>query len=144
MAWADKTLSDSTSLAKIESEINELTSTNWDNKIATAKSMIGSRLENLITARGVNVNEKDGEILLDTVVDPDDIFALSSDFLVLHLIFKDLSTSGTSGNYEDKSKYYKMMFDEQFAVDIQRMNLDWNLDDTTDTYRTNWIQRLQR
>lgn len=142
--WSATDLSTSASIAKIEEEINDLTSSNWDNKIATAKTMIGRRLENALADRGIEVNEKDSEVLLDVIVDPDVTFGLSSDFLTLHLIYNDLSMSGSPGSYEDKAKYYRDIWQEQMAEDIQAMNLDPNLDDTTDSYRTDWKQRLQR
>ena len=142
--WSSLDLSTSASIAKIESEVNNLTDGNWDDKISTAKTMIGSRLENALAERGIGVDEDSGEVLLDVVVDPDVTFGLSSDFMTLHLIYKDLSMNSGTGNYEDKAKYYRQMYDEQMAVDIKRMKLDENLDDETDSYRTNWIQRFQR
>jgi len=142
--WADMNLSSTDSLAKIENEINELTDSNWDDKIATAKSMLGGRLENALAERGVDVNEEDSEVLLNVIVDPDITFALTSDFLTLFLIYNDLSQGKAGGIYEDKATFYHDIYDEQLAVDIKRMKLDVNLDDETDVYRTDWVQRLSR
>ena len=44
--WSATALSTATTIAKIESEVNDLTSSDWSNAKATAKTMIGSRLEN--------------------------------------------------------------------------------------------------
>ncbi len=144
MAWADETLSDSTSIAKIESEINNLTSGNWDDKIAVAKVIIGSKIENTLSDRSISVDEDNGEVLLDVVVNPDDIFGLCSDYLTLHLIYNDLGSGGVNELYEGKKVYYWHKYEEQFGVDVRRMQLDTNLDDSTDYYRTNWIQKLER
>ena len=142
--WSSLSLSTGTSLAKIENEINQLTDSDWDNKIETAKDMLGSRLENALAERGIDVNEEDSDVLLDVIVDPDIIFALTSDFLTLFLIYNDLSQGKAGGIYEDKAAFYHDIYEEQLAVDIKRMKLDINLDDETDVYRTNWVQRLTR
>jgi len=142
--WSSTNLSTTESLAKIENEVNELTDSNWDDKIATAKSMLGGRLENALAERGVDVDESDDKVLLNTIVDPDITFALTSDFLTLFLIYNDLSQGKAGGIYEDKANFYHNIYDEQLAVDIKRMKLDVNLDDTTDVYRTDWVQRLSR
>jgi len=142
--WSATALSTATSLAKIESEVNNLTSTDWSNKIATAKTMLGARLENTLSERGIGVNEVDGEELLDVIVDPDVIFGLSSDFLTLFLIYNELSDGGKNSSYQEKSDFYHGLFEDQLAVDIKRIKLDNNLDDTTDSYRSNWHQRLTR
>ena len=144
MAWADKTLSTSASLAKIESEINDLTSSDWSDKISTAKTMIGARLENALSERRITVDEQGGDILLDVIVDPDVTFGLASDFQTLFLIYNDLGFGSGDDKYEEKKKFYSDMFEQQFAEDEKRMKFDLNLDDTTDVYRTNWNQRLQR
>ena len=142
--WSATALSTATTIAKIESEVNDLTSSDWSNAIATAKTMIGSRLENLLSQRGIGVNEVDGEELLDCVVDADTIFGLCSDFLTLHLIYNDLADGNNESSYHEKSVFYRAMFEEQLDVDIKRIKLDPNLDDTTDIYRSNWRQRFTR
>jgi len=142
--WSATALSTADSLAKIESEVNDLTSSDWSNAIATAKTMIGSKLENTLSERGIGVDEVNGDELLDIIVDPNVIFGLSSDFLTLHLIYNDLADGNKDGSYYEKSVFYRAMFEEQFAVDIKRIKLDINLDDITDVYRTNWHQRLTR
>ena len=134
--WADATLSDSDSIAKFESEINSLTSTNWENSIAIAKELIGDKLEVILINQGYSVDEADGEVLLDIIANPT-VFNLSSDYFVLYLIYGDLS-QGAEGLYMMKSDKYLQLFKQKFEEDIKRMNLDTDMDDTVDIYRVNW------
>ena len=140
--WADAVLSTTASIAKIESEINDLTATNWDNKIATAKELIGDKLEVILTERGVNVDEESGDVLLDTIANPT-VYNLSSDYMTLHLIFDDLS-QGQEGLYMGKSEKYNAYFERKFSEDVKRMNLDLDNDGTTDVFRVSWTGKLSR
>jgi hypothetical protein len=135
--WSDATLTTSESLEKYESEINNLTSENWDNAIAIAKEIIGDKLEVVLMERGVSVDEESQE-LLDVIANPE-VFNMSSDYLTLSLIFDDLS-QGADGLYKDKAMKYYQKFELKFAEDIKRMLLD----DTIGIYRTNWKNRLVR
>jgi len=139
--WSDATLTTSESLEKYESEINNLTSENWDNAIAIAKEIIGDKLEVVLMERGVSVDEESQE-LLDVIANPE-VFNMSSDYLTLSLIFDDLS-QGADGLYKDKAMKYYQKFELKFAEDIKRMHLDLDLDDNIDIYRTNWKNRLVR
>ena len=134
--WADAILSDAASIEKFEGEINSLTSTNWDNAIAIAKELIGDKLEVILINQGIAVDEAGGEILLDVIANPT-VFNISSDYFVLYLIYEDLS-QGSDGLYMMKAEKYIELYQQKFNEDIKRMNLDIDLDDTTDIYRVNW------
>lgn len=140
--WSTAVLSTSTTIAKIETEINSLTSTNWDNKIALAKEIIGDKLEVILTERGIRVDEADSKILLDVIANPT-VFNLSSDYLTLHMIYDDLS-QGQDGLYLVKSEKYNAYFERKFSEDLKRMNLDLDNDGTTDEYRVSWTGKLTR
>lgn len=140
--WSTATLSTSTSIGKIESEINSLTSTNWDNKIAIAKELIGDRLEVILTERNIRVDEAGGDVLLDVIANPT-VFNLSSDYMTLHLIYDDLS-QGQEGLYMQKLQKYNDYFERKFSEDVKRMNLDYDNDGTTDAYRVSWTGKLTR
>ena len=140
--WITAVLSTSTSIAKIESEINSLTSTNWDNKIAIAKELIGDRLEVILNERGVRVDEAGGEVLLDVIANPT-VFNLTSDYMTLHLIYDDLS-QGQEGLYMQKLQKYNAYFERKFNEDVKRMNLDLDNDGNTDEYRVSWTGKLTR
>jgi len=142
MSWSGATLSTTTSIAKIESEVNNLTSTNWNDKIALAKELIGDRLEVILTNRGYKVDELDSEVLLDIISNPT-VFNISSDYLVLSLTFEDLS-QGSDGLYKSKAEKYLAYFEQKFDEDIRRITLDTDLDDTTDTTRMDWQGKLER
>ena len=140
--WSAAVLSTSTSIAKIESELNNLTVTNWDNAIAFAKELIGDKLEVLLTDRGYSVDEANSEVLLDVIANPT-VFNLTSDYLVLSKVFEDLS-QGTDGLYKSKSEKYAALYERKFVEDVKRMNFDTNFDDVVDEYRVNWQGKLSR
>lgn len=140
--WSAAVLSTAASIAKIEAEINDLTSTDWSNAIALSKELIGDKLEVLLTDRGYSVDEADSEVLLDIIANPT-VFNLTSDYLVLSKAFGDLS-QGTEGLYKSKSDKYMAFYEAKFVEDVRRMNLDTNNDDVVDDYRVNWQGKLSR
>jgi len=140
--WDSATLSTSTSIAKIETEINSLTATNWEDKILMAKELIGDKLEVILTERGISVDESDSDVLLDVIANPT-VFNLTSDYMTLHLIYDDLS-QGEVGLYMSKSEKYFAYYENKFTEDLKRMNLDLDNDGTTDVYRVNWTGKFTR
>ena len=140
--WSSATLSTSTSIAKIESEINDLTATNWDSKIEIAKELIGDKLEVILTERGIVVDEADSKVLLNVIANPT-VFNLTSDYMTLHLIYDDLS-QGQEGLYRQKTEKYNAYFERKFNEDVKRMNLDFDNDGNTDAYRVRWTGKLTR
>ncbi|MBT6994537.1 MAG: hypothetical protein HN952_06230 [Candidatus Cloacimonetes bacterium] len=140
--WSTAELSTTTSIAKFESEINDLTATNWNNQIAIAKELLGDRLEVVLTERGISVDEAESEVLLNVIANPT-VFNLTSDYLTLSLIYDDLS-QGMEGLYLSKSEKYKALSKMKFNEDLKRMNLDTNDDDIVDNYRVNWQGKLSR
>ncbi|MBT7470198.1 MAG: hypothetical protein HN692_07335 [Candidatus Cloacimonetes bacterium] len=140
--WSTAELSTTTSIVKFESEINDLTATNWNNQIAIAKELLGDRLEVVLTERGISVDEAESEVLLNVIANPT-VFNLTSDYLTLSLIYDDLS-QGMEGLYLSKSEKYKALSKMKFNEDLKRMNLDTNDDDIVDNYRVNWQGKLSR
>jgi len=139
--WINAILSTTTSLAKYESEINDLTSGTWANAIALAKEILGDKLEIILTNRGYSVDE-DEAALLDIIENPT-VFNMTSDYLTLALIYEDLS-QGMEGLYKYKSEKYYTKFEKKFDEDVRRLNLDTNVDGTVDSYRMDWEGKFER
>jgi len=140
--WGAAILSSTTTIAEIETEVNTLTATNWNNAIALGKELIGDKLELLLTSKGIKVDESGGEVLLDVILNPT-VFNRSSDYLVLSSIYEDLS-QGMDGLYKIKAEKYDAKFTLKFAEDLERMNLDTNLDSAADIYRFSAVGELSR
>jgi len=142
MTWSEAVLATTTSIAKIETEINDLTNATWDDILDQAKELIGDKLEVILSGLGVKVDEADGKVLLDVIHNPD-AFDLSCNYLGLSLIFEELA-QGADGLYQLKQERYYAKFEVKFAEDIKRMNFDYDADGTVDAYRVNTSGRLVR
>lgn len=134
MGWSSTVLSTTGSLAGIESEIASLTQDDWDDKIALAKKILGRRLETMLSQRGYSVDEASGESLLDLIANPV-VFDMASDYLSLHLIFSDLSLSMGREPYRLKADHYRREFEAQYALAVQSVHLDTDLDGDADVWR---------
>lgn len=115
----------------------------WTAKITKAKKLIGNRIEESLTDRNIHVSESSGQVLLDIVANPE-IFSDCSDFLSLSLIYHDLYSQRFTDTYEKSYLYYEKQFNAEFASCLKRLNLDWDLSGDTDTYRADFIGRLER
>ena len=135
MSWSSATLSDASSLEKHEAEINDLTSSDWNDKISVAKELIGDRIEIALKDRGYDdyIDYTNDEDIKDLVANPT-VMNLSSDFLTLSLIFVDLASGQETGTYAWKRDYYNDKYQEQMEIDLQRIDLDLDQDDDTDIY----------
>jgi len=116
---------------------------NWTAKITLAKTLLGNRIEEGLTDRGIIVDEAGGQVLLDVVANPT-IFMQCSDFKALALIYHDLYNQRFTDTYEKTWQYYENEYDKEFASCMKRINLDQSLSGVTDTYRANFIGRLER
>ena len=148
MAWSDVEITNDTELQKIESEILDLSPTgSWGDKntgkISLAIEILGDMLEIELTNRGLTVDESSDEVLLDIIHNPE-VFNLSCAYLTLYLIYDDLSNGGQDEGYAIKAKKYKQKFEQQFKKDYKRINLDIDLDNKTDIYRTDWKRYIIR
>ncbi len=111
-------------------------SANWLDKIAMAKKIIGRKLENQLSAQGYNVDESNGKVLLDIIVNPE-LFDICSDYLTLHLIYTDLANAMGREMYWTKAEFYHRVFKDHFDVAAKAINLDTTLDGKVDRYRAN-------
>jgi len=133
--WSDATLSTTTSIAKIETEINSLTNSTQADKIALAKEILGDEVELALMDSKYKdyIDLSDNEDYKDLVANPT-VFNLSSDYMVLKLIFEDLCGGNEESNYFGKYKLYAKKFDLQFQKDMQRINISTDLDSTAEEY----------
>lgn len=139
MSWASTEIVTNEILSKIEQEILDLSPTgSWgDNdtgKISLAKEILGGYLELELGNMGISVDEGSGKVLLDVIGNPQ-VFDLSCAYLCLYLIYDDLSNMGMDEGYSVKARKYKQKYEKQLKVDLQRMNLDLNIDGGIDIYR---------
>ncbi len=110
--WDEATLSTSTTISVFESEVNNLSQTNWDTKITIAKTIIGNRLLEQIET-------------LDDVENPA-VFNIASDYLILHLIFEDITKASMKELAKSKSKFYWGKYESEMIGSLKRMNLSSN------------------
>ena len=136
--WDDTTFSTSTSIAKIEAEINNLTATNWDNKIATAKTLMSNDVQEVLVNRGLDywTDFENDEKLLDVVTNKS-IFNIVSDYKTLQLIYMDLANGVEDSVYGAKMTQYGQMYKSLFDQAMKYIDLDLDQDGTTDVYKAN-------
>jgi len=136
--WALTTFSTAASIAKIETEINALTATNWDNHIATAKTLMGNDIQEVLVNRGLDywTDFSNDEILLDTVTNKT-IFDIVSDYKTCQLVYMDLSNGDEDSAYGAKMVMYKQMYKATFGQAMKYIDLDIDQDGTTDIYKAN-------
>ncbi len=108
---------------------------NWLDKLALARTMLEARLENVLAARGIRVNESAGEVLLDVITNPR-VFALAADYLALHLIYADLAADMGKELWFRKAEYYQKQYEANLAAALRRVNLDFTLDGVPEHYRS--------
>lgn len=104
------------------------TSGTWANKIDVAKDMIKSRLNVILKNYRSRVNP-DPVLLINNA----EILSLSSDLLVIHLIYRDLSL-GDESVYGNKAEMYYDDFKAEFDNVTKALDLDLSDNDTTDLY----------
>ncbi|MCD4650628.1 MAG: hypothetical protein K8S56_02410 [Candidatus Cloacimonetes bacterium] len=136
MSWETATLSSTTSIAAIDSEINQLTSGNWNDKISLAKKIIGRDLENKLTRNNYSVDEAGGDVLLDIIANPQSL-DLSSDYLTLHLIYADLAITLGRESYWQKAEFYRQEYGRHLNTALQALNIDCDGDGNPEKYRAN-------
>lgn len=100
----------------------------WANKIDVAKNMIESRLNVILKNYRSRVNP-DPVLLINNA----EILSLSSDLLVIHLIYRDLSL-GDESVYGNKAEMYYDDFKTEFDSVTKALDLDLSDNDTTDLY----------
>ena len=109
--------------------------TGWHDKIALARTILSRKLENALTNRGIRVNEKAGETLLDVVENPR-VFALASDYLALHLIYSDLAADMGKELWFRKAEWYQRQYEANFDAALRQVNLDTTFDGVPEQYRS--------
>lgn len=110
----------------------------WQNKIEVAKKMIESRL-NVVLKSYRSVLNPNPVLLINNA----EILSLSSDLLVIHLIYRDLSL-GDDSIYGNKADMYYEDFKEEFDNVTKALDLDLSASDTTDLYGYNQNNLLTR
>lgn len=134
--------SDATNLGTI----NIYTISKWEDKITVAKAKIKNKLETWLSMRGYKdyPDYDSDEVLIDLIANPD-TFAIASDYLTLHYIFRDLAIAkGEDSIWYVKSKEYKRDFDEEFNEAVRRITLDLNQDGTAeDPAREDYTPKLK-
>jgi len=116
----------------------------WEEKITIAKNKIKNKLETHLVMRGYRdyVNYDNGEELINIIANPE-TFSMSSNYLTLHYIFRDLATlQDVDSMYYAKQREYKKDFDEEFEEAIRRINYDYDQDGSTDEYKTDATPKL--
>jgi len=133
--WSDATLSTTASIAKLETEINSLTSDNWADKITIAKEIIADFLEVALKSRHYDdyIDFDAGEDIKDLVSNPT-VFNLSSDYLVLHLIYDDLAQGKNESAYWVKKEEYYKKYKIKIEEDLWRIEISTDLDSDTELY----------
>lgn len=101
MAWADVTLSTTTSIARHESNVNKLTSDSWQYKIDLAKQQIGNDL--MIQFRSQNIVDQYSP--LEYITNTSQL-VLPCDYLTLALIYSQLNYQGLNQIYSRKQDWY--------------------------------------
>jgi len=112
--WASSSLSTTGSIARWESDINDLadSGSNWTGKIDAAKELLGDQLEWYLKNQGVKVDASQGEILIDVIANPT-VFSVTSDYATLALIYgkpKKLVSYDINEKF-DKRTYQKFSSD---------------------------------
>jgi len=116
----------------------------WEDKISIAKAKLKNRLETHLVGRGYRdyVNYEDGEELIDIIENPE-TFAIASDYLTLHYIFRDLAVKeDVDSMYYAKQREYKKDYEEEFAEAVRRINYDFDQDSTVDKYKADDTPKL--
>lgn len=136
MSWGNTIFSTTTTIAKWEQEINDLTSSDWNDKIDLAKTIMGSDVELrlLKTGFGKYIDFKAGEDVKDLITNPE-IFNLASDFKTLQLIYEDLAKGDTDSYFWVKSRLYKTRYDEELNRVWALKNMDYDQDEEVDEYK---------
>jgi hypothetical protein len=123
-------ISDATNLGTIDI----YTQSKWADKITFAKTKIKNKLNTWLFGRGYKdyPDYDNDEVLIDLISNPSE-FAMASDLLTLHYIFRDLATGkGDDHIYYIKSQEYKADFEEEFNEAVRRIILDSDQDGTAD------------
>lgn len=114
----------------------------WQDKIAIAKTEIGSVLKNYLKTDFSTNGRYNYDYyyryaisqsvdLLD-IIDNLEIFNICSDYLVLSMCYQDLSTGGYTSQYSEKAEAYKRIYQEKLAENLKLINIDINDDGNTD------------
>ena len=103
-------------------------------KIEKAKVLLGLDIEQALNNRGYVVDYSEGEVLLD-IVNNSSKFATASDFKTLMLIFEDLANNDENSEFYQKMRIYEARYSKVFNQAINLVDLDTNLDGTTDDYK---------
>ena len=137
MSWASTTLTTTTTLETHESEINEITTVaNIAAKIVLAKSLLKNKIEATLRQHLYTVDYAEGEVLIDIVANPT-TFINCCDYLTLSLVYKDLSKGRQDTLFWDKYLLYKDDYEAEYTIASSRIDIDRNMDGTTDTYQQN-------
>lgn len=134
--WAATTFSTAASIAKLETEINTLTSSDWSDKIDLAKTMMGNDIQNVLVNRGMSnwTDFESGEVLLDIITNKS-IFDIVSDFKTLQLVYMDLSQGDEDSVYGSKKAMYEEEYQKAFNTAMKYVDLDLDQDGETDIYK---------
>lgn len=89
--------------------------TSWQNKINTAKSIIGNELKKQLAQLGYRDSNVTGGEVLDYVSNTDAL-NLTSDYLSMKLIYMDLYATQLTEAYMEKASYY----DKQYQDELQK------------------------
>lgn len=100
----------------------------WEGKISIAKRMIESRLNVLLKVYRSSANPNPVALINNA-----EVLCLASDFLTLHLIFKDLGL-GSNSNYGSKSDLYYECFQVEFNNVSKAIDLDLTNNEKTSVH----------
>jgi hypothetical protein len=123
---------------------SETLGSNWNDKIANAKKIVGLDLEKKLRDKNISVDEANGKVLLNVIANPTN-FSVASDYKAIQLIYEDLSESSLSAElYSKKALSYSEKYRDELYAAWLRVNLDLSLTGTVDEYRADLIGELER
>lgn len=134
--WADTTFSTTATIARMEAEINSLTSGTWADKIALAKELLKIEIQSVLIKNGKQywTDFENGEILVDIITNKE-IFNIASDYKVLQLIYEDLSHGNENSTNGVKAKRYGVLYESALLKAIDYAHLDIDHDGSVDEYK---------
>lgn len=112
----------------------------WQDKIAVAKTRLGAVLKNYLKT-DFSTNGRynyyytyaiSQDIELLDIINNLEIFNTCSDYLVLAMCFRDLSTGGYNSQYAEKAEAYQTMYETELKEMLQLVDIDINEDGETD------------
>ena len=106
----------------------------WDDKIALAKSIMGTDVSLLLNNNNLRQYLDDDDNVLDSIYNPT-VLGLASDFKTLELIYKDLARGAELPSlYWSKGKAYEKSYKEYLQKQVKMLTIDVSQDGTNLVY----------